>query len=336
MQMGKMKMDSMTTKQNNPLMLANSHHRIALVTHVHPDGDAYGSVLGLKQILSEKALVVDAFAEKDPQSKFSFLPAFDQLKGKDGLSEEPYDLCFVLDCGNEDRVQEFSPLLALSKVIINIDHHVSNTKFGHVRWLDPTASSTSEIVTALATDLHYSVSADAATCLLTGIMMDTGSYLYDNTTEKTHLATAFLLEQGADHASVRYHLFQNRPLQNVKFLGYLIDEMELLFDDKVVFLTVSDYLLKQFNVAYEDLDEFIAYVRDIEGVELAIIFKELSLDETKLSLRSKKWCNVNKLASNFNGGGHERAAGAVIKASIEETRKMILPLLKKMFNGDQL
>lgn len=322
-------------KQNNPLKLVKSEHRVALVTHVHPDGDAYGSILGLKHILSEKALLVDAFADRDTHSKYSFLPSFSELKGEDRIGDIEYDLCFVLDCGNKERVKGFSSLLTSSKMVVNIDHHVSNTGFGQIDWVDSSASSTSEILTDLASDVNGTVNAEAATCLLTGIIMDTGSFLYDSTTKNTHIATAFLLEQGADHATIRYHLFQNRPLQNVKFLGYLIDNMELISNNQVVLLTVSDELLNSFNVAYEDLDEFISYVRDISGVELAIIFKELSPEETKISLRSKKWCDVNELASNFNGGGHERAAGAVIQGTLDEAREKLIPLVTSIFNGGQ-
>ncbi len=322
-------------KRNNPFKLLESGHRVALVTHVHPDGDAYGSVLGLKHILSEKVLLVDAFAEKDSHSKYSFLPSFSELKGEDEVGDNEYDLCFVLDCGNKARVDGFSSLLASSKRVVNIDHHISNTGFGEVNWVDPSASSTSEILTHLTADFSLTINAEAATCLLTGIIMDTGSYLYDSTTKNTHVATAFLLDQGADHASIRYNLFQNRPLQNVKFLGYLIGKMELMLNNQVVLLTVSDELLNRFNVAYEDLDEFISYVRDISGVELAIIFKELSPEETKISLRSKKWCDVNELASNFNGGGHERAAGAVMQGTLDEARKKLIPLVTRVFNGGQ-
>lgn len=318
---------------NNPLNLVESTHRVALVTHAHPDGDAYGSLLGLKQILSDKVMTVDAYADKNTHSKFSFLPEYDDLKDESEMSDVPYDICFVLDCGNKDRVQGYSSLLTNSKKVVNIDHHVSNTGFGQVAWVDSSASSTSEIIAHLANECNYLITAGAATCLLMGIMMDTGNFLYDSTTKKTHLVTALLLDQGADHASIRYHLFQNRPLQNVKLLGYLIERMELLMDNQVVLLSVSDDLLNSFKVAYEDLDEFIAYTRDIAGVELAIILKELSPDEIKVSFRSKKWLDVNKLASHFTGGGHERAAGAVIEGTLQEARDRMIPVVKAAFDG---
>jgi len=280
-------------------------------------------------------MMVDAYADKNPHSKFSFLPEYHDLKDENEMSDVPYDICFVLDCGNEDRVEGFSPLLTKSKMVVNIDHHVSNTGFGQVSWVDSSASSTSEIISDLANELNCNVSTGAATCLLTGIMMDTVNFLYDSTTKKTHLVTALLLDQGADQASIRYHLFQNRPLQNVKFLGYLIEKMELLLDNQVVLLSVTDDLLNSFNVAYEDLDEFIAYTRDISGVELAIILKERSSHETKVSFRSKKWLDVNKLAAHFTGGGHERAAGAVIEGTLQEARDKMIPLVEKAFDGGQ-
>ncbi len=321
--------------QNNPLHLSSTVQRIALVTHLHPDGDAYGSLLGLKSILSQFIPHVDAYADNELTSKFAFLPGYYELKGYRAEVNELYDVCIVLDCGNIERIDVFLPILKQSERVINIDHHVSNTEFGDVNWVDPKASSTAEILTSLVKELCLTVNPDAATCLLTGIMMDTGSFIYDSTTSKTHLSAAFLRNHGANHDAIRYHLYQNRPLQNVRFLGYLIDHMELIENNQVVILMVSDDLLQQFQVAYEDLDEFISYVRDISGVELAIILKETTSSEVKVSFRSKKWLNVNRLASYFNGGGHERAAGASMEGTLLEVRNRIMPLVNQCFHGGQ-
>lgn len=323
----------MKMKQNNPLNHLQSVHRVALVTHVHPDGDAYGSLLGMKHFLSQRVHQVDAYAEADPASKFAFLPGFAELKTTVNPAEIIYDICFVLDCGNAERTGDFQLLLKQARRIINIDHHISNTLFGHFQYIKPAASSTSEMITQLVQDLHIPLQPDCATCLLTGIVMDTGSFLYENTSAATHQAAAHLLDAGANHDLIRFHLFQNRPLQNVRFLGYLIEHMELLMDKQAVLLTVSDDLLAHYEVAYEDLDEFISYVRDISGIELAVILKELNGDEVKISFRSKSWLDVNKLAAGLNGGGHERAAGAVYNGTLDHARRQLLPLIEAYFAG---
>jgi bifunctional oligoribonuclease and PAP phosphatase NrnA len=319
--------------QNNPLVQLQPGHRVALVTHVHPDGDAYGSLLGMKHLLLQHVHHVDAYAEADPASKFSFLPGFKELKTTFNPAEVIYDVCISLDCGNAERTGVFQLLLEKAHRIINIDHHISNTFFGHVQCIIPAASSTSEIITQLAQDLQIPLKAESATCLLTGIVMDTGSFLYENTSAATHQAAAHLLDAGANHDLIRFHLFQNRPLQNVRFLGYLIEHMELLMDKQVVLLTVSDDLLAHYEVAYEDLDEFISYVRDTSGIELAVILKELNGDEVKISFRSKSWLDVNELAAGLNGGGHERAAGAVLNGTLDHARRQLLPLIEACFTG---
>ncbi|MDW7672588.1 MAG: bifunctional oligoribonuclease/PAP phosphatase NrnA [Bacillota bacterium] len=323
----------MKMKRNNPLIHVQPCHRVALLTHMHPDGDAYGSLLGMKHLLSQRAYQVDAYAEADPASKFAFLPGFAELKTTVNAAEIIYDICIVLDCGNAERTGDFQLLLKRAHRIINIDHHISNTFFGHVQYIIPAASSTSEMITQLAQDFNILLQPEEATCLLTGIVMDTGSFLYENTSAATHQAAAHLLDAGANHDLIRFHLFQNRPLQNVRFLGYLIEHMELLMDKQAVLLTVSDALLAQYEVAYEDLDEFISYVRDISGIELAVILKEINGDEVKISFRSKSWLDVNKLAAGLNGGGHERAAGAVFNGSLAHARRQLLPLIEACFTG---
>lgn len=313
--------------KNNPLRHLQREQRVALVTHLHPDGDAYGSMLGMLHILRENHYVAQCFAYKDPCSKFSFLPSFDEMVTKDELADQHYDVCIVLDCGSEERVGEFSALLSISDLVINLDHHVSNTGFGDIQWVDPAASSTSEMVARLAEDMSLVINFQAATCLLAGIMMDTGNFLYDSTTAQTHLTAALLLQMGADKASIRERLFQSRPLGNVRFMGHLIEEMEFLMDNQIVLLTVSEDMLKTYQVAYEDLDEYISYVRDIAGVELAVIFKEISTTQTKVSFRSKRWCDVNALAAKLEGGGHERAAGATISGTMQQAKEILVPLV---------
>ena len=321
------------TQKTNPLHLLKDHHKVVLLTHIHPDGDAYGSMLGLLHLLKDKVRQVKAFAKEDPSSKFSFLPGFGDIQPVSEIDEGEADYCIVLDCGNLQRASGMEAFQQSKgqMTVVNLDHHVSNTRFGHVHLVDEKSSSTSELVASLAVQMEWPFSPDAATCLLTGIVMDTGHYLYENTTANTHEMAASLLRAGADQNRIRYQLYQSRPIQNVRFMGYLIDHMEMRSGGCAVLVSVTDKIIKQFGIAYEDLDEMIAYARDIEGVELAVILKELSETETKVSFRSKCWLDVNQLASHLGGGGHHRAAGAVVKGSLQEAAALIIPLMEAAF-----
>ncbi|MEN1759402.1 bifunctional oligoribonuclease/PAP phosphatase NrnA [Anoxynatronum sibiricum] len=320
-------------QNKNPLQLLQAHHKVALITHVHPDGDAYGSLLGLLHLLKGKVQQIQAFAEEDQHSKFSFLPGFGEIRCVSGLVASDFDYCIALDCGSAQRACGIESFLKTVKqiTIINVDHHISNTIFAHINAVDVESSSTSELVASLSNEMGWELSEDVATCLLTGIVMDTGHYLYENTTDKTHEIAAHLLRVGADQDLIRYNLYQNRPVQNVRLMVHLIDHMELLSNGRAVILSVHDEDMQQFDVAYEDLDEMIAYARDIAGVELAVIFKELSKTETKVSFRSKCWFDVNELASQLGGGGHQRAAGAVIENSLQEAKKTLIPMIEVLF-----
>jgi bifunctional oligoribonuclease and PAP phosphatase NrnA len=318
---------------HNPLKQIKPHHSISLVTHIHPDGDAYGSVLGLYHLLKEQVKKIEPHIEFSEKSKYDFLPGFSSLKSQIDAETPRYDFCVVLDCGNAERTGSLSALMTSAKKVINIDHHISNTLFGDLQWIEHDKSSTSEIIAALAQDSGLHMSADAATCLLTGIMMDTGGFLYENTTASTHYQASRLIDAGADQERIRSELYQNRPLQNVKFLAYMIEHMELIMDHQAVLIAVPDALLNEYQVAYEDLDEYIAYARDIEGIELAVIVKELNKEEIKISFRSKSWLDVNELASHFNGGGHARAAGAVMEGSVSDAIERLKPVINHYFDG---
>ena len=318
---------------HNPLNQIKPHHSIALVTHTHPDGDAFGSVLGLYHLLRKYVNNIEPYIEFSGTSKYHFLPGFSSLKTKIDPEAPGYDFCVVLDCGNTERTGSLSTLMSSAKQVINIDHHISNTLFGDLQWIEHDKSSTSEIIASLSQNSKLHLNSDAATCLLTGIMMDTGSFLYENTTSSTHFQASRLIDAGADQGRIRSELYQNRPLQNVKFLAYMIEHMELAMDNRVVLIAVPDALLNEYQVAYEDLDEYIAFARDIEGIELAVIVKEMDKEEIKISFRSKSWLDVNELASHFNGGGHARAAGAVMKGSVADAIKRLKPVIRYYFDG---
>ncbi|AOY78422.1 hypothetical protein BJL90_16310 [Clostridium formicaceticum] len=309
--------------RNNPLSLLDTHSKVAILSHVSPDGDSLGSLIALGLAMKKLCQGVYIFRNDLFPEKYKFLPGYQQVEAYREDCQQDFDFCFVLDCGDEKRLGYSEVILKRSKKIINIDHHISNTAFGDINLLDTEASSTCEIVYNLLKDFGLALDVDIATCLYTGIATDTGNFVYDNTTAYTHQVAAELMGFHIDLHKISYHLYQNKPLNSVRFLAHVLNHMEIGFDGKVAIIAIPEELLKKFNVLSSDVDGVINYARDIQGIEIAILLKESAGGEVKVGFRAKKDIDVSLLAGKFGGGGHKKASGATIEGTIEEVRKKL-------------
>lgn len=308
------------------------YSQVALVTHVFPDGDAYGSLLGLKNILEQHGVEVFAYVEdKNSNGKFSFLPGYENLITFASDTNKLFSMAVILDCGEKSRVAGGNWVFEHSTRTMNIDHHISNSFFGHDNVVSENFSSTCELIWYLATRSSDLITNESATCLITGIMTDTGNFLYDNTSAQTYRASADLIDKNADIEMVKFNLFHNKSLSNVRLLGYAIQNLQIILNGKVAFLILDKHTMDRFNASYEDLDDFVAFIRDIEGVEVAVLLKETQNKKIKISLRSKSYFDVNKFAQEFNGGGHKKAAGALSNENMDNTKRLVIDLLKNYF-----
>ncbi len=315
---------------SNTLPVIQSDTSIAIIAHVNPDGDSLGSILALGLALRKKSNNVNIFLNDELPGRFSFLPEVHLLKKYNSNEFDKFDLCFILDCGDERRFGDID-LIEKSRLVINIDHHISNNSYGDINIVETEASSTCEIVYSVITKhLSIEINDAIATCLYTGMVTDTGNFRYDNTSPHTHRVVAELLELGVDIQEITFQLYQNNSLKSTKFLGYILNHLQVFFDGKVTLIEVNQELLNQFNVKYDEVEGMINYARDIEGVEVAVILKETADNEVKLSFRSKKDFDVNQLAKEFGGGGHRKASGATVTGNIKEVKNQLLDKLQKM------
>lgn len=308
---------------HNPLSLIQQHHRVAVISHVNPDGDSLGATLGLGLALKALCNEVYMYINDKFPSKYSFLPSWQHLANYDLKDRIDFDFCFVLDCGDPTRLGYSQLIFKKSHKVVNIDHHISNTKFGNINIVDSKVSSTCEIIYCLLKDLDIRLNTDIATCLYTGITTDTGNFIYDNTTANTHKVISELMAYNIDLNEISYGLYQNKSLNSIKFLGYVLNNMEISLGGKLATITVTRELIKEFNIDFSEVDGVINYARDIQGVEIAIMLKEVSDNEVKIGFRSKNKIDVSKLAQKFGGGGHKKAAGATYYGSIKEIRSEI-------------
>ncbi len=302
---------------------------IGLISHKSPDGDSLGSVAGLGQALLDMGKSVTLFINDKIPEKYEFLREDNPyVLYKKGMGQD-LDLLFVLDCGQASRLDYSEEILREAGTVINIDHHMKNPDFGHINWVDTEISSTCEMVYDLIKKLDLPVNYPGATALYTGIVTDTGSFMYDNTAPKTLQTAAELLALGVDKNRIYQEVFQSRNIQEVKLLGEVLKDLDPLCDGRVTLTTLSQKVLKDYGLDIQGLDELIDFTRDIRGVEISVVLKETESGATKIGLRSKGTYPVDALARSFGGGGHENAAGATVKTSLQETKTAIIKALEE-------
>lgn len=302
---------------------------IYIASHVQPDGDNIGSMLSLGLALKKLNKNVRLLKSDEIPSDYMFLPNIDLIKDYDNIDE--IDLFIALDSSDEGRLGKNKDLLSKAKTILNIDHHISNTDFGHINIVDHNASSTGELMYDFIKYMNISIDEDMATCIYTAITSDTGSFMYDNTSAKTHEIAADLIKIGIDKRNININLYQNKSLERTKLFIKTMDNLELYFENKVGLAKITQDMLEDCNAKMEDSEGIISFIRDISPVEVAILLKEFSNNEIKVSMRSKRYIDVAKICSNFGGGGHIRAAGCTINESIEEAKALILNEIEGLF-----
>jgi phosphoesterase RecJ-like protein len=305
--------------------------RIALIAHENPDGDCIGSALGLAHILHEVGKTcVPACADAAPRM-LAFLPGIEMLR--DTLDDEDFDLVIALDAGELARfgsLYEKHRAFLDSATILNIDHHISSSGCGRVNIIDPIAAATAELLVLFQQQAGLPLNRDAALCLLTGLITDTHSFQYTNTTARTMEVAAALLRAGAVPETVVKPVYRTRSLALMRFQAIVIDNARTSCNGRLIWSQATAATLAASGAQAEMDDNFAGMLRDIEGVQIAAFFK--SYDEpaiTRLSLRCAAPYSAAAICQRFGGGGHERAAGATLHMPIEEATAVVVAALER-------
>ena len=305
--------------------------RIALIAHENPDGDCIGSALGLAHILHEVGKTcVPACADAAPRM-LAFLPGIEMLR--DTLDDEDFDLVIALDAGELARfgsLYERHRAFLDSATILNIDHHISSSGCGRVNIIDPIAAATAELLVLFQQQAGLPLNRDAALCLLTGLITDTHSFQYTNTTARTMEVAAALLHAGAVPETVVKPVYRTRSLPLMRFQAMVIDNARTSCDGRLIWSQATAATLAASGARAEMDDNFAGMLRDIEGVQIAAFFK--SYDEpaiTRLSLRCAAPYSAAAICQRFGGGGHERAAGATLHMPIEQATAVVVAALEQ-------
>lgn len=299
---------------------------IIILTHVNPDGDAIGSSLAMYAALKKIGKEADVVIPEHSRI-YNFLPNIEKLKKVP--SKGKYDLAISLDCGDAKRLNGFSESFENAECRISIDHHGVNTMFADYNFVNPMAPACAQILIMVIQALGVEIDQEIGTCLLTGIITDTGGFKYPATSAETFEFTAELLNLGINVSDIYKRVLQTISKSSFLLRKEAINRLELLENDKIAFTYITKKDLEEVNAEEGDHEGIVEIGRDIEGVEISIFLKEEQENYFKISLRSNSYVNVADICLMFNGGGHVRAAGGSITGTVEQVKEKLVSECKK-------
>lgn len=303
--------------------------RVVLAGHVNPDGDTLGSVLALTHLLRALGKDVVALSADGVPDIYRWMPGAEWVQT--GTDRRDFDLAIVCDAGALERVgSSVIPVIESATRVIDIDHHVADGPFGDIRLLDSRAAATAELIFELALALDP-ITKEMADCMMVGIITDTGSFRFPNTTPRTFQIAARLQRYGAQPSEIFELVYENKSFASLKLLGRALDNLQVSEDGRISWAVVTASDMESVNATDADTEGIVTHVCAVKTAMVGILFREIPGGKVRISLRAREGADVNKIANVFGGGGHKLAAGCslmpplddVVKAVVAETARQI-------------
>lgn len=292
--------------------------RIAIFTHMRPDGDAFGSALSLATALEYLGLETEVCVETEIPSNLAFISGIDRVKK---APQEEYDLLITVDCSDIARLGVLSDefLNAARKRIdtVNVDHHISNPRYAKMNFVRECSANCMNVA-KLIEYLGVPFDKKIAEYLLIGLLTDSGNFSHDDVTEETLALAAKLVGAGADIRYYNYNLFKKQPKARAALYALTMSGIRYYHDDRFALITITQDAMKKCRADNGMTEGFVDFPLNVEGVEVAASVMEVKYRQYKISLRSKEYADVNKIAGTFGGGGHVRAAGCMLFGDLED------------------
>ena len=291
---------------------------VAIFTHMRPDGDAFGSSLSLACAVRALGLQAEVCVETEIPSNLRFLNGIDEVKR---LPETEYDLLITVDCSELTRLgaltDEFGRAMRKNVDTINIDHHISNTRYAKYNYVRECSANCMNVASLIAY-MGAPLDKKTAEYLLVGLLTDSGNFAHDDVNSETLSLAAKLVDAGADIRYYHYNLFKKQPKARATLFAATMGGIRYFFDDRFVVITITQDAMKKCGADNGMTEGFVDFPLNVDGVEVAASIMEVKYRQYKISLRSKEYADVNKIAGTFGGGGHVRAAGCMLFGDLEE------------------
>ncbi len=291
---------------------------VLILTHIRPDGDAYGSALALSVALDFLKIPNQVCDESPIPSNLTFVKGIEKVKQK---PTEGYDLIVAVDCSDEQRLGALQDcfLIAKRKNIdtANVDHHISNNRFGKYNFVRECAANCMNVA-LLLDELGVEINKEIAEYLLLGLLTDSGNFSHDDVGEEAFLLGARLMKAGADICSAQYHLFKKQPKARAILYAKVMSGIRYYHDDRFAVIVITKQAMTECGADEGMTEGFVDFPLTVDTVEVSASVMEVRRGQYKISLRSKKHADVNKVARVYGGGGHIRAAGCMLFGEVEE------------------
>lgn len=308
------------------------HQTFCIVGHIRPDGDCIGSQLGLALALRNEGKKVRCWNEDSVPQKLRFLDA-EKLFEKPHGGEE-FDCVIATDCASFERLGSAGKHITKRKLLVNIDHHASNTRYGDINWVEGREPSCGELIYKLLRGAGWPITKEISDCLFTAVSTDTGSFQYPNTKPTTYHVAGDLVKRGANLAKICDEVYQSYSLSRVRLLKHVYNNFRLSHNDQIAYFWLKKKDFARTGAETADSEGLIDHIRDIEPVVIACAFEEIEPELTRISLRSKNGkVNVNEIAAQFGGGGHKAAAGARIPGPPLATQRRVITAVKRALDA---
>jgi phosphoesterase RecJ-like protein len=302
-------------------------NKIGITGHVRPDGDCTGSTLAMYNYVTEKCPEADVRLYLEPiPNIFKFLKNSDKIRHP-YTDEIKFDLFIVLDCGDIGRIGDAAKYFNSADYTVCIDHHISNNAFADENYVFPDASSTCELVFELLDESR--ITKEIAECLYTGIVHDTGVFQYSCTSSKTMNVAGALMDTGIDYDKIVDETFHTKTYNQNRVMGKALLDSKLYLDGKVIVAVISQETMKEFDVLPKHMDGIVNQLRVTKDVQVAVFMYENEDHSYKASFRVNGDFDAAKLAMNFGGGGHVKAAGCTLEGDIEDIVNRVVSEIEK-------
>jgi phosphoesterase RecJ-like protein len=290
-----------------------------VASHSTPDGDAIGSILAMRAFLRAlgKTDITCACHDAVPRM-YEWVPGAEDLV-RAGRLREAYDLVIVMDVAQRERLGDVAKRIGADQRVVILDHHPEEAPFGTLNFVDPTYASCSQIVVDLYAEAGLRMSLEAATAAYVGLTTDTGSFRFGNTDARAHRHAALLLEAGVDPAEVASRVFDVISPEKLELLRRVLDRVRRSACGRVAWAHLTAADLTAARADAEDVEGLVNFVRNLEGVQVGILFRELKPGRVKVSMRARSPINAGQLLKPLGGGGHAGAAGAILLSSLDES-----------------
>ena len=303
----------------------NNSNSFLVCMHVDPDGDTVGSASALCSMLEKLEKKFELYCSGKIPEVYSFLKYCKSIKNQIDKNSK-FDALVALDCADSKRIPGFEELVRLCGLVINIDHHADNTRFGDINFIKD-RSSTGELIYDLSKKMSFGLNSDIATAIYSAIVTDTGNFRYANSTARVFKIAAALVEAGADPHDIAIKIYESKTGPEIKILGKALEKIEMIQDGQAAYTWLTRSEISGIGALDEDMSSIADKIRGLKGVDVAVFLREMPGGKIKINLRSKQR-NVQVIAKELGGGGHARASGVVMSGPMEDAKNKLLKTIE--------